>query len=179
MFRSDESVGRALCAAASALAATGAIAVLLLAAGGPTSAHARSVAVATAASEPTLLTGWYAHYEVRPTSIYYTGDGSGLIGVLRPHGGLQGPGRGSLHWTRWTERGASAVGSLWLKLGTPAFSPYTRFALTLTAGRVRHGHYTRMTLHYTLHHTPRSDTWCVPDSGRVFEWSIPSGGRCG
>jgi len=29
---------------------------------------------------PTLLTGWYGRYEVRSTSIYYTGDGSGVSG---------------------------------------------------------------------------------------------------
>ncbi len=58
-----------------------------------------------AARLPSLLTGWNGRYTVRPTSIYYTGDGSGVVGVLRRRGGLGGPGRGYLHWKAWNERG--------------------------------------------------------------------------
>ena len=104
---------------------------------------------------PSLLTGWYGRYTVRPTSIYYTGDGSGVVGVLRRRGGLGGPGRGDLHWTAWNGHGAHAVGTLWLKLGTPtATSPFTRFAVGVVLGRPRFGHFTRMTLHYRLSGRP-------------------------
>jgi hypothetical protein len=151
------------------------VAVVLLASG---QASASRHAVTARTPLPTLLTGWYGRYTVRPTSIYYTGDGSGLIGKLRPHDGLSGPGRGSLRWTRWTRQGAAAFGTLWLKLGVPAFSPYTRFQLTLTAGRFRDGHFTRMTLHYRVHGKPQTQTWCVPDKRHVSEWGLPTNGRC-
>lgn len=151
------------------------LAIALLTSG---QASARRDAASARAPLPTLLTGWYARYTVRPTSIYFTGDGSGLIGKLRPHGGLSGPGRGFLRWTKWTRRSAAASGTLWLKLGVPAFSPYTRFGLMLTVGRVRHGHFTRMTLHYRESGRRQTQTWCVPDSGRVSEWGSTMGGRC-
>jgi hypothetical protein len=159
--------------------AAGSILVLVaLALSASGQASAKRVAVSARAPLPTLLTGWYGRYTVRPTSIYFTGDGSGLIGVDRPHGGLSGPGRGFLHWTSWTRKGGAAVGTLWLKLGVPAFSPYTRFALTLTVGRVRDGHFTRMTLHYRMGGNPQSQTWCVPDHGQVSEWGGVMHGRC-
>ncbi len=129
---------------------------------------------------PTLDTGGYG-YLVRPTSIYYTGDGSGVIGVLRSgYGGESGPGRGFLHWKRWSRRGAFAVGTVWLKLGAPtATSPFTRFSVTVTGGRVRDGYFTRMALRYRLRGKAVTDTRCVPDRGHVAEWDILIDGRCG
>jgi hypothetical protein len=116
---------------------------------------------------------------VRPSSVYYTGDGSGVLGVLRRHLGLRGPGRGSLHWTAWGSNGARGQGTVWLKLGSPtATSPFTRFAVTVTAGRVRAGRFTRMTLRYRRHGHQVSDVRCVPDSGTVSGWSVLFGGKC-
>jgi hypothetical protein len=127
----------------------------------------------------TLDTGGYG-YLARPTSIYYTGDGSGVIGVLRrgPNG-ERGPGRGFLHWKRWSRRGAFATGTLWLKLGTPtATSPFTRFRVTVTATRVRHDYFSRMTLRYRLNGKAVADTRCIPDRGLTAEWGILFHGRC-
>ncbi len=132
-----------------------------------------------AARLPSLLTGWNGRYTVRPTSIYYTGDGSGVVGVLRRRGGLGGPGRGYLHWKAWNGRGAYAVGSLWLKLATPtATSPFTRFAVSVVLGRPRFGHFTQMTLHYRLSGRRVADTRCVPDRQKVAEWRLLLHGRC-
>lgn len=132
-----------------------------------------------AARLPSLLTGWNGRYTVRPTSIYYTGDGSGVVGVLRRRGGLGGPGRGYLHWKAWNGRGAYAVGSLWLKLATPtATSPFTRFAVSVGLGRPRFGHFTRMTLRYRLYGRGVADTRCVPDRGHVAEWGLLLRGHC-
>lgn len=142
-------------------------------------AKAESSRASAARPLPTLLTGWYEKYVVRPSSIYYTGDGSGLVGKLRPNGGLTGPGRGSLNWSLWGHGTASGSGTLWLKLGTPtATSPYTKFSMTVSATRVRNGHFTRMTLHYTLHGQKVTDTRCVPDGGRVGEWGFVTHGKC-
>ena len=142
-----------------------------------------SVALATsalgAARLPTLLTGWYGHYTVRPSSVYYTGDGSGVLGVLRRRDGLSGPGRGDLHWTAWSAAGASGEGTVWLKLATPtATSPFTRFAVHVVLARPRNGHFTRMTLHYRLRGRAVADARCVPDRGHVYEWDVLVHGRC-
>jgi hypothetical protein len=128
---------------------------------------------------PTIDTGG-SGYLVRPTSIYYTGDGSGVVGVLRRGPSTEsGPGRGYLRWKRWGRRSAFAVGTLWLKLGTPtATSPFTRFGVTVTATRVRRGYFTRMTLRYRLNGKPATDTRCVPDRRRTAEWGLLFGGRC-
>lgn len=132
-----------------------------------------------AARLPSLLTGWNGRYTVRPTSIYYTGDGSGVVGVLRPRGGLGGPGRGYLHWKAWNGRGAYARGTVWLKLGTPtATSSFTRFAVSVVLERPRFGHFTRMTLRYRLHGRRVADTRCVPDRGHVADWRLLLRGRC-
>jgi hypothetical protein len=129
--------------------------------------------------QPTLDTGPYG-YLVRPTSIYYTGDGSGVLGVLRStSAGESGPGRGFLNWTRWSPQGAYAVGTVWIKLGTPiATSPFTRFRVTVTAARVRRGYFTRMTLHYRLNGRSVTDTRCIPDQRRTAEWGVLFNGRC-
>lgn len=166
-----------------ALTALATVAVLgaLVTAMGAGLAGARPAGGGAAAARPLprLLTGWYAKYLVRPTSIYYTGDGSGVVGKLRPHGGLTGPGRGSLHWGLWGAGTASGNGTVWLKLGTPtATSPFTKFAVTVSATRVRNGHFTRMTLRYTLHGQKVTDTRCVPDRGRVGEWGFAMDGKC-
>ena len=73
-----------------ALAALALVTVLLIT--GFANANPRRVAVAAGRPLPTLFTGWYGRYVVRPTSIYYTGDGSGIVGKLRHEGGLRGPG---------------------------------------------------------------------------------------
>ena len=129
--------------------------------------------------QPTLDTGPYG-YRVRPTSIYYTGDGSGVVGVLRStSAGESGPGRGFLSWKRWDPQGAYAVGTVWIKLGTPvATSPFTRFRVTLTATRVRHGYFTRMTLRYRLNGQSVTDTRCIPDQRKTAQWGLLFAGRC-
>ncbi len=142
-------------------------------------ALAALAAHAAAGGLPTLLTGWYAKYSVRPSTIYYTGDGSGTVGVLRPSGSLRGPGRGYLRWRSWAPRRAVGVGTLWLKLGSPiATSPYTRVITSVTASRPRFGRFTRMTLRYRVQGGAVLDLRCVPDRQRVYEWRTLSRGVC-
>jgi hypothetical protein len=129
---------------------------------------------------PVLANG-NGHSAVRPTTIVYTGDGSGLIGMLpssERHAVGQRP--GFLHWTAWTNTHANADGTVWLLSCRPscAASPYYRYALSLTVGRVRHGHFTRMTLHYTYHGQQISDTRCVSDRPPAQIWGFVDRGRC-
>lgn len=130
---------------------------------------------------PVLADG-YQHAKVRPATIGYTGDGSGIIGRLpsdTSHG-VVGQRPGFLHWTVWTGTHAAAVGTVWLLSCRPscAASAFSRYALTLTAGRVRHGHFTRMTLHYRYQGRAVSDTRCVSDRPPDRVWGLVFDGRC-
>lgn len=131
---------------------------------------------------PVLSTG-YGRSAVRPHSILYTGDGSGIIGRLQAGDARRAVGQtpGFLHWTTWTNTSAAANGTVWLLSCRPscAASSYHSFALTLTAGRARHGHFTRMTLHYRYQGQPVSDTRCVPDRAPSQQaWGLVFRGRC-
>jgi hypothetical protein len=139
-----------------------------------------AAASATAAARlPTVMNGYDGRYVVRPSSIDNTGDGSGVVGVLRPGLRSHGPGRGSLTWTEWNDHRAAGSGTLWIKLGTPtSTSPWTRFAMTVDLRRVRDGHFTRMTTHWRQGGKNASYTQCVPDREHVTEWGIILKGRC-
>jgi hypothetical protein len=118
---------------------------------------------------------------VRPRSVYDTGDGSGVIGVLHRDGAQResGPGRGSLRWTRWNERSARAVGTYWLKLGTPtATSPFTREPLIAYAYRVRGGHFTRFKLLYRQDGRRVHTVLCLSEYDRTYTWGSLYRGRC-
>jgi hypothetical protein len=129
---------------------------------------------------PVLANG-VGHSVVRPTTIEYTGDGSGVIGKL-PSSARRAVGQrpGFLHWTTWTNSSATADGTVWLLSCKPdcADSPYYRYALSLTAARVRNGHFTRMTLRYTYRGKQITDTRCVPDRRSRQVWGFVERGRC-
>ncbi len=135
-------------------------------------------AVAHPARLPGLLVWDGTGFKVRPSTIYYTGDGSGVIGELPSGYPAAGTRPGSLDWTVWTRSRASATGTVWLKSCDPdcAASSFYRYALTLTAGRVRDGHFTRMTLRYRYRGHPVTDVRCVPPGSRG--WSVVIDGRC-
>lgn len=143
-------------------------------------AHVRKPVTTVAAPRlPTLLASDGNGYRVRPTSIYDTGDGSGVVGVLRA-GRERGAGRGFLHWKHWGAKGGDGIGTYWLKLGTPvATSPFTKTSVRVVLTRVRYGHFTRMNLRYRQAGHAANVTLCVPDRQLVAEWGQMFGGRCG
>lgn len=136
-----------------------------------------AAALASAASLPKLFTAEGPN-AVRPPTINYTGDGSGIIGELPS--GLPAVGKrpGFLRWETWTHWGAFAVGTLWIKTCQPdcAASPFLRYAVRVSASRPRRGHFTRLTLTYTYRGKPVVDRRCTPDSGGG--WAIILNGRC-
>jgi hypothetical protein len=135
--------------------------------------------VAHPARLPGILVGYGTGFKVRPSSIYPTGDGSGVIGKLpSDYGNVVGARPGFLDWTVWTGGRAAATGTLWEKSCIPdcAGSPFVRYALTLTAGRVRDGHFTRMTVRFRYHGKPQTGVWCVPPGQR--NWGELFDGRC-
>ena len=128
----------------------------------------------TARSLPKLAVGFPPRYAVRPHSIDYTGDGSGVIGVL-PHGApAVGKTPGFLHWNKWNHSQANAVGTLWAKSCLPscAASPFYRYSVTVTATRPRGGRFSTMTLRYTYHGKRVTDVRC--DTGHGY-WTLPEG----
>jgi hypothetical protein len=135
---------------------------------------------AHAARLPVLATE-FGRPKVRPTTIDYTGDGSGIIGRLPSdeHAASKRP--GSLHWTVWTNRRAAGSGTVWLKSCNPdcAASPFYSYPLTLTAGRVRNGHFTRLTLRYRYRGRMVVDRRCVRDRPPDQSYGLLFNGRCG
>src|SRR5581483_853801 len=87
---------------------------------------------------------------------------------------------GFLRWTVWTNTHAAAHGTVWLKSCKPfcAASPFYSYPLKLTAGRVRHGHFTRLTLRYRYHGHVVVDKRCLPDRLPAASSRILAGGRC-
>jgi hypothetical protein len=146
-----------------------AVAGLVLAAGAPSALAARGSLPKLATSAPP---GYGARYAVRPHTIWYTGDSTGIIGRIANTVPAVGKRPGFLHWKTWTRTSADAVGTVWLKNRVPdcATSRFYRFALTLTATCPRNGRFSTMTLRYTYHGQPITDVRC--DSGHGY-WDLP------
>ena len=110
-----------------------------------------TVPATAAASLPNLWTGFTVRHSffVRPPEVSYTGDGSGYLGGFDGTGIY--PNFGSLTWTSWTRRFATANGADWIKTCVPdcAHSPFVPVAVTVTAFKPRQRHFRRMTLQFT------------------------------
>jgi hypothetical protein len=123
---------------------------------------------------PGLLV-WDGHgFAVRPSTIYYTGDGSGVIGRLPSAYRAVGKRPGGLRWKVWNGTRAIGVGTVWIKSCVPdcAGSPFYSHRLTITATRVRHGYFTSMTLRYPYGGKPVTDRRCVMGVGARAGWGI-------
>jgi hypothetical protein len=119
--------------------------VALLAAAGLALVPAGATAHERLPGLPTEMGG--PRYQVRPSEIDYTGDGSGVLG------GFDGGGRsrfGHLHWNYWNSRDALATGAVWIDNCKPdcAAGHFFPHQVRAFAFRPRHGHFTRLTLHY-------------------------------
>lgn len=90
-----------------------------------------------------LVSPWSWHFAVRPISIITAGDGSSIIG--------ERPGRGGrIRWKTWSPTRAYGAGTFWINDGRPNMAQGTLHPhrATLKATRVRHGHYTSLTIRY-------------------------------
>jgi hypothetical protein len=121
---------------------------------------------------PKLATGWFPRYEVRPHMIDYTGDATGVIGRLARRAPAVGKRPGFLHWKTWTASRAYGVGTVWLKSCRPdcAYSPYYRYAVTVTATLPENGRFSTLTLRYRIRGYRIVDTRC--DSGHGY-YNLP------
>lgn len=119
--------------------------------------------------------------QVRPGTIIYTGDGSGLLagrGTRSRH-----PQFGRLHWTSWKTSEGRAFGADWVNNCLPfcAAGTFTPYPVNIRVYRPRtlEGHriFTRMQVTYTgklperVHN--RVQIWKVEASHRQYFWQFP------
>jgi hypothetical protein len=121
---------------------------------------------------PKLATGWFPRYEVRPHTIDYTGDSTGIVGRLPRGSHAVGKRPGFLHWKTWNKARAAGTGTLWLKSCRPncAASAFSRQPVTVTATKPVNGRFSTLTLRYRYHGHAVTDTRC--DSGHGY-YNLP------
>ena len=130
---------------------------------------------ASGSAQQTRLLGDAAHFrltwQVRPASILYTGDGSGILG------GFDGTGighPGHLRWLSWTTERAVGSGAVWIDNCNPdcASGTFTAHAVKVTASRPVRGHFTRLTLRYSYRHRARADRRAIGRIGGAWSYYI-------
>ena len=141
--------------------------LVVIAAAGVLGAVAGSAGAA--GSLPTLATGappgYGPRYAVRPHTIWYTGDSTGILGEIANTVPAVGKRPGFLRWKTWNRHRAFAVGTLWGNDCRPdcASGRFHRYPVTVTATRPRNGRFSTITLHYPGGGGPITDVRC--DSG--------------
>lgn len=139
-------------------------------------------AAAAVAVTPTLLTGTVREFQVKPSEIVYTGDGSGLLAGRGTSRRTRRFGR--IHWTSWNSRTGRGWGGNWLDDCAPdcARGTFTAYPVNLKVYRPRvlagHRLFTRLQVTYTgrrpsFVHT-RSQTWPLVDRRSSFFWCFSS-----
>lgn len=129
-------------------------------------------ATAAAAPLPNLLTGIGNNvFRVRPTTIVYTGDGTGILGQF-PNAAK----RGGLHWTGWSASAATATGTVWLNNCQPscAGGTFKSYAVSVTAALPKSGHFTQLRLRYRYGAKTVTDTRTLERFGSTYQWAIAS-----
>ncbi len=127
-------------------------------------------AVAQGSGLPSLLTESYGNsFEVRPASIGYTGDGTGVIGRL--------PNRaepGSVEWKTWDRREAYGVGTIWLDDCNPdcAEGSFHSYRGSVRADRPSAGHFTRMTVRFRYGSHRVTDIRVLQHMPPYYSWGI-------
>jgi hypothetical protein len=119
--------------------------------------------------------------QVRPGTIIYTGDGSGVLagrGTRSRH-----PKFGRLHWTSWNATEARAFGADWVNNCVPfcAAGTFTPYPVNIRAFRPRvvehHRIFTRMQVTYTGKRPARVHSrvqiWTVDDGHGQYFWRFP------
>jgi hypothetical protein len=111
-------------------------------------------------------------FQVRPAIVAYTGDGTGYLGGARssPHH----TDRGRIHWLTWNRRRGFGRATVWINNCRPncargQFSPH-RGAVRVR--RVRHGAFTRLTIHFRYRGRWRYDHRLLVKAGSDFFWGI-------
>lgn len=129
-------------------------------------------AAASAARPPGLLSEQDGAFAVRPRTIVYTGDGTGVVGRLG-HGSNA---RGGIDWEVWGPRLAYGVGTVWLDDCTPdcAAGTYRAHGVRVLADAPAGGRFTRLTLLIRFGSRTATDIRDLQRVGSVHEWGIVS-----
>ncbi len=118
-------------------------------------------------SSVAVLTQLKPAFQVRPSVISYTGDGSGLIGGVD---GTDIEHPGHLHWPTYTQQQGVGLGLLWLDDCTPncAAGTFRSTPVTVHVFAPSAGRFQRLTLTYTYrgrHYTDRRGIRYSPGTG--------------
>ena len=109
--------------------------------------------------------GFGPAFAIRPPTIWFTGDSTGILGRIAKTVPAVGRRPGFLHWQTWTRRRAYAVGTEWYRSGGGA-GAFHRTSVTVTLSDPRGGQFVKMTLHDSINGVA---TWCHPPG--VAEWT--------
>jgi hypothetical protein len=146
-------------------------------------AGAALVPLASASASLPRLLGDAAHsrygflsWQVRPASIVYTGDGSGVLGGFDGTRERHATHPGHLTWQTWTRTEATGSGAVWVDDCTPdcADGKFTAHAVKVRAFRPVGGHFTRLTLRYAYQGKQYIDRRGIRARGGYWSYYIVS-----
>jgi hypothetical protein len=150
----------------SAASLIGVLAAVLLAVAAP---------LASGSTQQTRLLGdsarFYLTWQVRPASILYTEDSSGILG------GFDGTGiarPGHLKWSKWSAGRAVGSGAVRIDGCKPSCSggTFTAHAVSVVAFRAVGDHFTRLTLRYTYRGKQRVEHWGIRRIGSSWSYYL-------
>lgn len=131
-----------------------------------------SAAANAQARLPTVLTGDPDHaFQVRPASIAYTGDGTGVLG------GADGTGPdqpGHLHWARYDAQAGRATGRVWINTCQPscAAGTFKPRPVAVTVGHPAGGHFHSLVITYSFEGHRVVDHRTLRRQGTAWVWAI-------
>jgi hypothetical protein len=141
-------------------------------------------ASAAMAALPGVTSEGSAPPKVKPTTIVYTGDGSGLFAGAKQ---VSKTNFGAIHWSKWTKTKAAGSGGNWLNDCKPdcARGKFHGYPVTLKLSKPKvvagKDIFTQMVVTYTQTlppHAVKTTTWKVSHStskaGTLFFWKYPS-----
>jgi hypothetical protein len=133
------------------------------------------VPLASASTQQTRLLGdsarFYLTWQVRPASILYTEDSSGILGGFDGTG-IASPGH--LKWSRWSAGRAVGSGAVWIDDCKPSCSggTFTAHAVSVVAFRAVGDHFTRLTLRYTYRGKQHVEHWGIRRTGSSWSYYL-------
>jgi hypothetical protein len=131
--------------------------------------------LASGSTQQTRLLGdsarFYLTWQVRPSSILYTEDTTGILG------GFDGTGiarPGHLKWSTWSTGRAVGSGAVWIDGCKPTCSggTFTAHVVSVVASRAVGDHFTRLTLHYTYRGKKRVDHWGIRRTAGTWSYYL-------
>lgn len=113
-------------------------------------------------------------WQVRPASVAFTGDGSGILGGFDGSGAHHASHPGHLTWTSWTPKEAIGSGAVWADNCTPdcAEGKFAPYAAKVRAFRPVKGRFTRLTIRSRYHGKLYIDRRGIERTGSFWSYYI-------